>query len=98
LPLGIVISGQWPFCVSRVVASDFNVESPFESPREEQGWVSRYGSLYWVFPNWPIDMRPFQDQLAKAGYRLFVHLDEPIPKSVQIKKRPGRWNWDVGLK
>jgi U32 family peptidase len=98
LPLGIVISGQWPFCVSRVVASDFNVESPFESPRQEQGWVSRHGSLYWVFPNWPIDLRPFQDQLAKAGYRLFVHLDEPVPKSVQIKKRPGRWNWDVGLK
>lgn len=98
LPLGVVISGQWPFCVSRAVASDFKIGEPFESPRGEHGWVSKQGALYWVFPNWPIDLRAAQEFLTKAGYRLFVHLEEHVPKSVRIKKRPGRWNWDIGLK
>lgn len=98
LPVGVVVSGLWPFCVSRTVASDLKTDQPFESPRNEQGWVARYGGLFWVFPNWPIDLRSAQEDLTKAGYRLFVHLEEPVPKSVRIKKRPGRWNWDVGLK
>ncbi|MBR9980323.1 MAG: U32 family peptidase [Desulfatitalea sp.] len=98
LPLGVVIFGHWPFCVSRVVADDLQAGQPFESPRKEQSWVSHYGNLHWVFPNWPIDLRPIQDTLVELGYRLFVHLDEPVPKTVQIKKRPGRWNWELGLK
>ncbi|MFZ1984453.1 MAG: U32 family peptidase, partial [Desulfatitalea sp.] len=98
LPLGVVVSGQWPFCVSRVVAPEMKIGQPFVSPKGEQGWVQRYGGLYWVFPNWPINLRPVQESLTKAGYRLFVHLEEPIPKGVAIKKRPGNWNWEIGLK
>jgi len=98
LPLGAVLSGQWPFCVSRVVADDLKPGQPFVSPKGEQGWVAKHGSLYWVFPNWPLNLRAAQDILMKAGYRLFVHLEEPIPKDVQIKKRPGKWNWEIGLK
>ncbi|MCJ8502811.1 U32 family peptidase [Desulfatitalea alkaliphila] len=98
LPLGAVIYGHWPFCVSRTAAADLQPEQPFESPRQEQGWLARYGSLNWVFPNWPIDLRGAQDTLAKAGYRLFVQLEEPVPRSVQIKKRPGKWNWELGLR
>jgi U32 family peptidase len=98
LPLGIVLSGQWPFCVSRVLASDLKPGQPFVSPRGEQGWVQRHGSLYWVYPNWSIDLRDAQNDLIKAGYRLFIHMDEPVPKNVQLKKRPGRWNWEIGLK
>jgi putative protease len=98
LPLGVVVSGQWPFCVSRVVAPEMKTGQPFVSPKGEQGWVQRYGGLYWVFPNWPINLRPVQESLTKAGYRLFVHLEEPIPKGVAIKKRPGNWNWEIGLK
>ncbi|MDA8141444.1 MAG: U32 family peptidase [Desulfobacteraceae bacterium] len=98
LPLGAVVSGQWPFCVSRVLAEDLKPGQTFVSPKGEEGWVQRYGELYWIFPNWPIQLQSAQNTLTKAGYRLLVHLEEPIPKSVQIKKRPGKWNWEIGLK
>jgi putative protease len=98
LPLGIVVSGFWPFCVSRVLEDNLKPNAPFVSPRGEQGWACRHGSLYWVYPNWQLDLRAVQEPLIKAGYRLFVHLDEPVPKGVAIKRRPGKWNWDHGLK
>jgi U32 family peptidase len=98
LPLGVVVSGHWPFCVSRALAEEFKTDHPFVSPQGEEGWVHRYDNLYWVFPNWAIDLKSAQELLAKAGFRLFVHLDEPVPKAVRIKKRPGRWNWEIGLK
>ncbi|RJQ84645.1 MAG: U32 family peptidase [Desulfobacteraceae bacterium] len=98
LPLGIVISGHWPFCVSRALASDLKPGQAFTSPRGEQGWVQRHGSLFWVYPNWTLNLVEAQDALIKSGYRLFIHLDEPVPRNVQLKKRPGRWNLDIGLK
>lgn len=98
LPLGIVVSGFWPFCVSRVLAEELKTNQPFLSPKDEQGWSVRYGQLYWIFPNWPIDLRSEQENLKRAGFRLFVHLEEPVPKSIRIKKRPGRWNLEGGLK
>ena len=98
LPLGIVVSGHWPFCVSRALAEGMKTGEPFVSPKGEQGWVRRYGSLFWVYPNWGIDLQFGQETLVKAGFRLFVHLDEYVPKPVKIKNRPGRWNWDIGLK
>jgi putative protease len=98
LPLGVVVSGNWPLCVSRVLADEMKTDSIFTSPRGEQGWARRYGQLVWVYPNWPIDLRNRQDELTRAGYRLMVHLEEPIPSAVKIKRRPGKWNWDIGLK
>ncbi len=98
LPLGIVVSGFWPFCVSRVLSEDLKTNQPFVSPKDEQGWAVRHGQLYWIYPNWPIDLRSEQESLKRTGFRLFVHLEEPVPKSVKIKKRPGKWNWDHGLK
>jgi len=98
LPLGIVVSGHWPLCVSRVLADGLKTEQPFFSPRHEQGWVKQYGGLYWIYPNWPVDLRSHQEGLIKAGYRLLIHIDEPIPSAVSIKKRPGIWNWELGLK
>ena len=98
LPLGIVVSGFWPFCVSRVLADDLKSDQPFVSPKEEQGWAVRHGALYWIYPNWPLDLRAEQDHLKRIGFRLFVHLEEPLPKGVKVKKRPGRWNWDGGMK
>ncbi len=98
LPLGVVVSGQWPFCVSRVVAPEIKPGQPFVSPKGEQGWVQRHGGLYWIYPNWPLNLRAAQDALVKAGYRLLVHLEEPIPRHVTIKRRPADWNWEIGLK
>jgi U32 family peptidase len=98
LPLGIVVSGFWPFCVSRALAEELKTQQPFVSPKEEQGWAVRYGQLHWIYPNWPVDLRSEQENLKRAGFRLFVHLEEPVPRTIRIKKRPGRWNWDGGLK
>lgn len=98
LPLGMVISGNWPLCISRAVSEDISPETPFVSPKGEQAWIRRIGGNYWVYPNWPIHLIPVQEQMQKIGYRMFIHIKEPVPHSVQIKKRQGLWNWDLGLK
>ncbi|MEE8400520.1 MAG: peptidase U32 family protein [Desulfobacterales bacterium] len=97
LPLGIVISGNWPLCVSRVLSEEIQTETLFTSPKGEQAWVREYESDFWVYPNWKIDLTTYQGVFQKAGYCLFVHLFEPIPKGIEMKKRPGLWNWDVDL-
>ena len=97
LPLGVVLSGNWPLCVSRALSNDLETETFFTSPKGEAAWVEKYESDYWVYPNWKIDLQTKQKALEKAGYKLFVHLIEPIPKGVTLKKRPGLWNWELEL-
>lgn len=98
LPLGVVVYGNWPLCISRIKSGNLKTETPFASPRKEQAWVQSRGDNYWVYPDWPIDLRDKAGVLKKAGYKMFVHLHETFPASVPLKKRPGKWNWDVGLK
>ncbi|MFO8048877.1 MAG: U32 family peptidase, partial [Desulfosudaceae bacterium] len=88
LPLGMVVSGYWPLCLARTKPADFSENRLFTSPRGEGAWVSRRGSCYWVFPNWPLDITANRSLLVKKGYQLLVHLMEPIPARVNIKKRP----------
>jgi len=97
LPLGIVISGNWPLCVSRIISEKLDAQKPLISPKGEESWIKKFESDYWVFPNWKIDISAKKNELEKAGYRLFVHLVEPVPKEVTLKKRPGLWNWDLDL-
>jgi len=97
LPLGIVVSGSWPLGISRIAPTNFKASLPFSSPREEQAWFVRHGSMFWLFPNWGIDLNAHTASLEKMGFRLFVQLVEPLPKKVKIKKRPGLWNWKLGL-
>jgi putative protease len=97
LPLGIVLSGNWPLCISRALSNDLQTETSFTSPKGEAAWVKKYESDYWVFPNWKLDLGIKRKALEKAGYRLFVHFLEPIPKDVALKKRPGLWNWELEL-
>ncbi|MFZ7128701.1 MAG: U32 family peptidase [Desulfobacterales bacterium] len=97
LPLGIVVFGSWPLCISRVVSDRLDVAKSFSSPKGEQAWVRRYGGTYWVFPTWQIDLRNERQRLHKAGFELWVEMIEPLPKGVRIKPRPGKWNWDIGL-
>ncbi|RJP94439.1 MAG: U32 family peptidase [Desulfobacteraceae bacterium] len=97
LPLGIIVSGSFPLCVSRILSKELKPAMPFSSPRGEQAFARQYGSDFWVFPNWQVDLTQKRDALKKAGYQLFVQLVEPLPKNVQMKDRPGAWNWDVGL-
>ena len=97
LPLGIVLSGNWPLCISRTLAGDMKIQTSFASPKNEEAWVEKHGSLYWIFPNWKLDLTTHKEMLFKAGYRFFVHLSEPVPKGVSLKKRQGLWNWKVGI-
>jgi putative protease len=98
LPLGIVISGNWPLCVSRTKAQNLKIDQPFTSPKGEHTWLAQYGRDYWLFPNWKLDLQVHKDELQKTGYSLFVYLNEPVPKAVKLKKRPGLWNWKLDLK
>ena len=97
LPLGIVISGNWPLCVSRIISEKLDAQKPLISPKGEESWVHKFESDYWIYPNWKLDISSKKNELEKAGYCLFVHLVEPIPKEVTLKKRPGLWNWNIDL-
>ena len=97
LPLGIVISANWPLCVSRIGSEVAEPEIPFSSPRGEQAWIKRYDANVWVFPNWKLDLSPKKKELERAGYNLFAYLVEPLPRGIKMKKRPGLWNWDLDL-
>lgn len=98
LPLGIVLSGHWPLCISRTLAEEMRLRVPFDSPRGEQAWADRHGPDYWIFPNWKLDIMEKRPVLRQAGIRMFAHLEEAVPPAVTIKKRPGLWNWKIGLK
>lgn len=98
VPIGIVLEGMWPLCVSRTIAENVKIGQPFVSPRGEKAWVQKHGSDYWVFPNWKLDLNSKRQALIEAGYRFFMRLEEPIPAKIALKKRPGLWNWKVGLK
>ncbi len=98
LPLGIVIAGSWPLCVARSLAEEVKPYKAFSSPRGEQAWVAKYDTDYWVYPNWKMDLKSQKKLLQKAGYKLFVDLIEPIPRTVKLKKRQGLWNWEHSLK
>ncbi|MFC1880853.1 U32 family peptidase [Thermodesulfobacteriota bacterium] len=97
LPLGIVIAGSWPLCVARSLAEEVKPNKAFSSPRGEQAWVAKYDTDYWVFPNWKMDLISQKELLQNAGYKLFIELVEPIPKTVKLKNRKGLWNWDISL-
>jgi putative protease len=97
LPLGVLLSGNWPLCVARTVAAELETGPAFISPKGEEAWVARHGPLFWVYPNWRLDLRDRRGEMEKAGYRLFVHLVEPVPAPVKLKQRPGGWNWQAGL-
>jgi U32 family peptidase len=97
LPLGIVLSGTWPLCISRIDSEHLKPNRLFQSPRGEMAWLSSWDSNQWTYPNWKLNLTAFREQLERVGYRRFVHLNEPIPTGVTLKDRPGNWNWKIGL-
>lgn len=98
LPLGLVISGNWPLCISRILSEDIKTDQPFSSPKKEHAWIKKYDTDFWVYPNWKIDLSDKKSYLDLSGYKIFINLIEPIPKNIVIKKRKGLWNWDLDLK
>ena len=97
IPLGIVLSGNWPLSISRIVSEEIKLEELFYSPKKEAAWVKKYGPLFWIYPNWKINLTDKKKILLKAGYNMFINFVEPVPKNISLKKRPGLWNWDIGL-
>jgi putative protease len=97
IPLGIVIKGAWPLCISRTFSEKLELGKPIVSPKGEEAWAQKYGSTLWLYPNWKLDISSSRKDLIKAGYALFVIISEPIPKGVRLKNRPGLWNRDLGL-
>jgi putative protease len=97
LPLGIIIHGNWPLGISRLISKDLKTNQAFTSPKGETAWISKYNSNYFVFPNWYLDLTSKKEQLKKAGFSLFVNLHETVPRGMKMKKRPGLWNWDLKL-
>ena len=39
LPLGIVLSANWPLCISRTLSEQFKEGAPFTSPKGETSWA-----------------------------------------------------------
>lgn len=97
LPLGIVIAGNWPLCISRLRTDAIALNQPFNSPRQESAWATAHDGNYWLFPNWRLDFSTRRQELSKAGYTHFFTLVEPLPAQVPLKDRPGDWNWEQEL-
>ncbi|WP_300459043.1 U32 family peptidase [Desulfobacula sp.] len=97
LPLGVVIYGNWPLGISRIISNDLKPNQAFTSPKGETAWISKHNNNYFVFPNWYLDLTSKREILKKAGFSVFITLHENIPRGVNIKNRPGLWNWDLKL-
>lgn len=97
LPLGIVVSGNWPLCISRILSNRLTLNALFQSPKGEMAWASFPDSNYWIYPNWKLDLTAFHKELKRAGYQRFVHLIESVPRFIKMKDRPGYWNWKINL-
>jgi putative protease len=93
----VVIDGNWPLAVSRTLSPGLSPGDFFMSPKKEGAWVTRSNNLNYIFPNWPLDLTAHRKTLAQAGYTCFITLEEPVPKNVSLKNRPGLWNWDLTL-
>jgi len=97
LPLGVVIYGNWPLGISRIISNDLKMNQAFTSPMGETGWITKHNNNYFIFPNWYLDLTSKKELLKKAGFSLFVNIHETIPSGVKIKNRPGLWNWNLTL-
>ncbi len=97
LPLGMVMEGLWPLCVSRTLAEDVKPNEPLFSPMGEVAWVRRHGQNVWVYPGWPMNLSAQRPELEAAGYELFVRLNEPLPKTVRSERADSTFNWELTL-
>ncbi|GAB7080332.1 peptidase U32 family protein [Megalodesulfovibrio paquesii] len=97
LPLGIVVSGNWPVGVTRYKSPLIKPQEPLTSPKGETFFTRPYGPLTWVFPAWPLDLTARVEALEQAGYGVFIHLREPQPKRVDTPGRSSQFNWELGM-
>ncbi len=97
LPLGIVQHGFWPLALARICNPKLKRGELFSSPKKEQAWIVQHEHLFWIYPNWRLDLSEKKRELINAGYSLFVCLEDNLPRGAELRKRPGLWNWDLSL-
>jgi putative protease len=97
LPVGVVLSGNMPLVIARTLTDKLKPLTPFSSPKGEDAFSVKYGEDIWTYPNWKLDLTEKKDELIRAGYSLFAHLDEQFPGHITMRERPGKWNWDLTL-
>ena len=97
LPLGVVLSGFWPAGISRHSFAGGRLNEPFQSPKRELFWARHYGENLWIYPGWPLDIQEQKEALLKAGYRVFIRIDETPPKELAEPARTSPFNWELGL-
>ncbi len=97
LPLGVVLYGNWPLGISRIISPSLEPGKAFISPKGEMTWISKQNNNYYIFPNWHLDLTSQKEALKKKGFSLFIHMHEPIPEGIRMKDRPGLWNWNLKL-
>lgn len=97
LPLGVVLSGFWPAGISRHGFEGGKLNEPFVSPKREVFWTKHYGENLWIYPGWPLDIAMHKENLQKAGYKIFISIQEHLPKDVPEPVRTSPFNWDLGL-
>jgi len=97
LPLGLVMEGLWPLCVSRTLAEEIKPGEPLFSPLGEVAWARLHGQNVWIYPGWPVNLTAQRPELEAAGYELFVRLNEPLPRNVRAERPDSTFNWDLTL-
>ena len=95
MPLGVVLYGNFPIAISRIVSNEIKLNQSFISPMKENFWVTKNNEDFWVFPGWELDLTKKEHELKKAGYSIFVFINEIVPKGMYMKKRQGLWNWNL---
>ncbi|MDM8537055.1 U32 family peptidase [Desulfobacterales bacterium HSG17] len=98
LPLGIVLSGFWPICISRIQPEDIAPEKPIISPKKEETWSRSFDETLYIYPNWRLDLSTHRKTLSAMGFKFFFQFADAIPKNVTMKERPGYWNFTIGLR
>ncbi len=97
IALGAVIKGAWPLGLSRVLSPEIKTCVSLASPKQELCWAVRYDQNYYIYANWALDLYKRREELAKAGYELFVTMREPHPREIPHKERDCEFNWEIGL-
>ncbi len=97
LPLGAVLSGFWPVGISRHAFVGGKLNEPFSSPKREVFWARHYGQNLWIYPGWPLDISSQKEKLQAAGYKIFINIQEQLPKEVPEPARSSPFNWELGL-
>ncbi len=97
LPLGVVLSGFWPVGISRHAFAGGKLNEPFSSPKREVFWARHYGQNLWIYPGWPLDISAQKDKLQSVGYKIFIQIQEQLPKEVPEPARVSPFNWELGL-